>query len=714
MSTVQVIPAAPLQGRAGECDSLCLTLAELSERLGHPLPAESFSENAARCDEGRVAVSDVLQNMRTLSFEGQLLECALAKIPDEAFPLVVFRHSGEALLLHARRQMKNQVAYDVWWPEIQASTHLGAEELEEQLVKTCLLVKPPLHEAPARGLVPHSHSKTGWFWKTLWRYRGYYAEAALGTLLINVLALGGSFFSMTVYDKVLPNEAYASLWVLAIGALIAAVFEFFLRNLRAWVVDKGGKKADLVISSILFRHSMALRMEGRPGSAGAYASNMGSFEGLREFFSSAAVLALADLPFALLFVAVIGAVSGVLWIVPAVAIPVLIFVGLIAQIPLKRLAVEHMKVAGDKHGLLVESIDGLEEIKAARAEGWMVRRWENINALNAKSASQSRLVVSLVSTFSSHVQQLSTMALVVWGVYLINAGDMTMGGLIAATILCGRALSPFANVLALAGRWQQSRSSLEALSMLMQRPVEREEGKRYVTLRHVRGRMGLKGVDFKYPNTELPSLAGFDLSIEPGQKIGLLGKVGSGKSTLLRMMAGYYWSAEGQVTLDNIDLRQIDPALLRKHVGLMGQDARLFKGTLRDNLVMGHTEIEEASVFDVLKNLCLLDWINTLPDGLDTQLGENGAGLSGGQKQLLALARLMLGNPSVVLLDEPTSALDKATEASVIAALKNWIGGRTLVLATHRPSMLELVEAVVVIEQGQVVRSGSRERLSEG
>lgn len=696
----------------GEADSLCVALAQLSECLGYPLPAESFSENAARGDDGRVAVIDVMQNLRMLGFKGQVLDCHLTKLPEEAFPLVVFRHTGDALLLLARIQMQDEVAYDVWWPEIQGSTHVSADALIEQLVKSCLLVKPPLQKSPARGLVVHTHSRTGWFWKTLWQYRGYYAEAALGTLLINLLALGGSFFSMTVYDKILPNEAYTSLWVLAIGTLIAAVFEFFLRNLRAWVVDRGGKKADLVISAILFRHSMALRMEGRPASAGAYANNMGSFEGLREFFSSAAVLAFADLPFVFLFIGVIGAVSGVLWVVPAIAVPILILTGLIAQFPLKRLAAAQMKEAGDKHGLLVESIDGLENIKSARAEGWMVRRWEDINALNAKSASKSRFIISLVGTFSAHVQQLANIALIVWGVYLINSGQMTMGGLIAATMLCGRALTPLSSVLSLAGRWQQSRSSLEALSKLMQRPVERQEGKRYIALRHIRGEIGLQNVHFSYPQSERPSLVGFELNIEAGQKIGLVGKVGSGKSTLLRMVAGYYWSSEGLITLDNIDLKQIDPALLRQHVVLMGQNARLFKGTLRENLIMGHTSIGENSIVSVLESLGLLEWINSLPDGLETSVGENGAGLSGGQQQLMALARLMLSNPSVVLLDEPTSALDQRTEERVVAALKQWLGTRTLLLATHRPGLLKLVDTVVAINQGQLLQIGGRERRS--
>lgn len=693
---------------ANESDALCQVLAALSIVMGHPLPAEAFSENAARTDEGRVAVLDVLQNMRALGYEGQLLDCVLTKMPDEAFPLVAFRHNGDAVLVQARVYKDRQPAYEVWWPEVGGVSQVAGDVLVRQLTATCLLVKPPLHKVSARGLVLDNYSKTGWFWKTLWRYRGYYAEAAIGTVLINVLALAASFFSMTVYDKILPNEAYASLWVLAIGTVIAAVFEFGLRNLRAWIVDRGGNKADLVISSILFRHSMALRMEGRPASAGAYANNMSSFESLREFFSSAAVLALADLPFTFLFIAVIGFVAGQLWIVPALAVPILIIVGLIAQIPLKRLAAEHMQEAGDKHGLLVESIDGLESIKSARAEGWMTRRWEDINALNIKSSSKSRFIISLVSTFSGHVQQLVNIALVIWGVYLINAGSMTMGGLIAATMLSGRALSPLSSVLSLAGRWQQSRTSLETLSTLMERPVEREEGKRYVALRKVNGRIGMQDVHFTYPQSKKPSLTGFNLVIEPGQKVGLVGSIGSGKSTLLRVIAGYYWSDEGLVTLDNIDLRQIDPAMLRQHVVLMAQDARMFKGSLRENLVMGRAGVEETAITSVLETLDLLPWINTLSDGLDTQVGEGGAGVSGGQRQLLVIARLMLSNPSVVLMDEPTSALDQKTEARVVEALKQWLGSRTLILATHRPEMLKLVDTVVAVGRGQVLQVGER------
>lgn len=723
---VDTVRAAASDASSGETDKLCRSLARITELLGQPLPPEAFAENAVRRSDDRVDVRDVLHNLEAQGFQAKILNCPIDAIPDEAFPVVLFRKNGDTLVAHSRIALeavkgKNKTkgkakdssrSYEVWRPELDTVTVSSGAALAEELDEACMFVKAPLRRAE-RGLVKTSKSKTAWFWSTMWQFRGYYVEAAIATVVVNVLALATTLFTMNVYDRVVPNEAYSTLWVLALGTGGAVTLEFVIRNVRSWLVDRGGKKADLVISSMLFRRSMALRMEGKPGSAGAYANNMGSFESLREFFSSAAVIAMADLPFVVLFVAVIGMMSGILWVVPAIVIPALILVGILAQIPLRRLAQKQMEEASDRQGLLVESIDGLETLKANRGEGWMTRRWDDANAMSSKSSGKIRILTALVTSFSSYAQQATTVAIVVWGVYLINTGSLTQGGLIAATMLTGRAIGPVASIMGLAGRWQQCKTALKTLTELMERPVEREESKSYVPLPRPKGALHIKKVAFSYPQAGRKSLDGMELNVAPGQKVALIGRVGSGKSTLLRLAAGFYWGESGVVSLDGIDLRQIDPAVLRQTVGLMGQDSRLFNGTLRENLTMGNTAVSDTRIVTVLESLGLMNWVNDMESGLDSKIGEGGTGLSGGQRQLIAMARLMLSNPSVVLLDEPTSALDTETEQRVIAALKQWMGSKTLLLATHRPSLLSLADTVAVVNNGKIHSLSSKDALAE-
>lgn len=725
-SFADTVRAAASDANAGENDKLCRSLARVTELLGQPLPAEAFAEGAVRRGDDRVEVRDVLHNLEAQGFQAKILNCPIEAIPDEAFPVVLFRKNGDTLVAHSRvaqeptkgkGRRKNKAndsarSYEIWRPELDTVTVTTGAALSEELDDACMFVKAPLRRAE-RGMVKTFKSKTGWFWNTMWQFRGYYVEAAIATVVVNVLALATTLFTMNVYDRVVPNEAYSTLWVLALGTGGAITLEFLIRNVRSWLVDRGGKKADVVISSMLFRRSMALRMEGKPGSAGAYANTMGSFESLREFFSSAAVIAMADLPFVVLFVAVIGMMSGILWVVPAAVIPAMILAGILAQIPLRRLAQKQMEEASDRQGLLVESIDGLETLKANRGEGWMTRRWDDANAMNAKSSGKIRMLTALVTSFSSYAQQATTVAMVVWGVYLINTGSLTQGGLIAATMLTGRAIGPVASIMGLAGRWQQCKTALKTLTELMERPVEREETKSYVPLPRPKGTLQIKKVSFSYPQAERKSLDGLELDVAAGQKVALIGRVGSGKSTLLRLAAGFYWGESGLVSIDGIDLRQVDPAVLRQTVSLMSQDSRLFNGTLRENLTMGNTAISDTRIVSVLDSLGLMTWVNEMASGLDSKIGEGGAGLSGGQRQLIALARLMLSNPSVVLLDEPTSALDTETEQRVIAALKQWIGNKTLLLATHRPSLLSLVDMVAVVNKGKIHSLSSKDALAE-
>jgi ATP-binding cassette subfamily C protein LapB len=464
----------------------------------------------------------------------------------------------------------------------------------------------------------------------------------------------------------------------------------------------------------LLREIMSIRLEHRPQSVGIFASSMRDFESLRDFFSSSSLVLLADMPFVLLFLVLIGIVGGHIVWVPALAVPLLVAVGLWAQRPLMKAMRENMKEAGDKQSVLVESVLNLELLKAHNAESYLQRRWEAANLAGSDSYKTMRSLTNWMMGFTTMIQQLVTVGMVVVGVYLIHANQLTLGGLIASVILSGRAIGPLASVMSLASRFQQARTSLETLDGLMKRPRDRVDGRNYVVPEKVEGAIEALGVEFAYPGEHrIPVIRKLSMNISAAQKVALLGRVGSGKSTLLRLMAGLYAPLAGSVRLDGVDIQQLEPADVRSYIGYVGQEPQLFMGTLRENLTLSDSWISDSKIHDVLKALGLYEMVASHPRGLDMQITEAGGGLSGGQRQLLSIARMMLREPKIVFMDEPTANMDQNTEARVIAVLKNWLQGRTLLMSTHRPQLLEWADAIAVIEAGQCAAYGPKQEMIE-
>jgi ATP-binding cassette, subfamily C, bacterial LapB len=502
------------------------------------------------------------------------------------------------------------------------------------------------------------------------------------------------------------------LWTLAIGTAIAIVMEFIMRWLKARLVDLGGKKADLAINATLLREVMSIRLENRPQSVGTFASSMRDFESLRDFFSSASLVVLADMPFVLLFLAMIAMVGGNLAWIPALAVPLLIAQGLWAQKPLMTAMRANMKEAGDKQSVLVESVLNLELLKAHNAESYLQRRWETSNKAGSDSYKEIRSLTNWIMGFTTAVSQLVTVAMVVVGVYMIHANTLTLGGLIASVILAGRAIGPLSGVMSLASRYQQAVQSLETLDGLMKRPRDRVVGRTYVVPEHIAGALEAQAVEFGYPGEHaIPVIKRLSIKVDAGQRLALLGRVGSGKSTLLRLMAGLYTPLGGSVRLDGVEMQQIEPAEVRSCMGYVGQDPQLFMGTLRENMVLSETWISDAKIIEVLKAMNLYELVASHPRGLDMPITEAGGGLSGGQRQLLSIARMMLRDPQLVFMDEPTANMDGNTEAHVIRVLNDWLKGRTLMMSTHRPQLLEWADTVAVIEAGQCVLSGPKQEM---
>ncbi|WP_233851064.1 type I secretion system permease/ATPase [Paraburkholderia sp. HD33-4] len=698
-------------------DGLLSSVMWVCERYGCGKTTEALTAGLPK--SGMLSPSLALAALSNAGLTAGLVERHLQLLPGHVLPVILLhRRMGGCVLLGRRtnpdKEAKSRVLYQVIVPEIgHEPVEYTQEEMDEIYAGYAILVKPTARVELREGesVEPAGH----WLLGTLWRYRRYYASAALGALLINVLGLASVFFTMNVYDRVVPNQAYVTLWSLAIGVGIAMLFEAISRQVRGHLLDVAGKKADLIMGTILFRRALSIRMEHKPTSAGSFANQLREFESVRDFATSATLSAISDLPFVFVFVGVVFAVGGSLGWVPLLMIPLIIGASLFVQWPLARLMKENFRDASLKQGVLIESIEGLETLKAVGGEGHMQKRWETFSGMAASSSMKSRQISSKAMSFITLLQQLQTVVLVVLGVYLIGAGELTQGALIGTVMLAGRITAPLGQVMGLALRFQQAKAALHSLNSLMAMPVDRDPLRTYLPKPPLSGQITLKDVCFAYPSPDMqpnPSvLKDVNLSIGAGERVAILGRVGSGKSTLLRLMARLYAPVGGQVFTDGLDVEQIDLADWRKAVGYVGQDARLFHGTLRENVMIGRPEASADEFLRVMRLTGLDHFASRHPKGINLPIGEGGLGISGGQRQLVSLARSLLARPQLLLLDEPTSAMDSQTETVFLEHLARATVGQAIVVVTHRPSLLALVDRIVVVEEGKVVADGPKHKI---
>ncbi len=657
----------------------------------------------------RFAPADFVRAAAFHGYAAQVVRRRLAKLSALTLPATLLYKDGGACVL--TRFLSND-KLEVVLPESGfGARELALTELEENYSGYVIFAQPELD-------ADHNHEpegppvrKRGWFWRTLLAYSPYYLESIVAGVLVNLLTVAGSLFVMNVYDRVVPNNAVDTLMVLATGTAIAGGFEFMARTLRAYFLDVAGKKADLVLAGQIFAQALGIRMAARPPSAGVFAAQLREFEAVRDFITSVTLTAVMDLPFVAFFIFVVGLIGGPLYIVPMLAVPVVLLVGLLAQWPLAIATRSTLRDSSQRHGLLIESLEGAEMLKAMRAEGLMLRRYEDYTALSGRSSNHARMISTVVVNFSVFVQQLVTIGVVIWGVHLIGEGDLTIGALIASVMITGRALAPLQTVASLMMRYQHARASYGTLNRLMRQPVERAPGQQFTRRAEIRGEIAMQGVQFAYPNTQAASLQDVNFSIAAGEQVAILGKVGSGKSTLLRLIVGLYQPAKGTVRIDGVDLAQCDPADVRDHIGYVAQDPMLFLGTLRNNIALGRPHADDTAILRAARIAGIDTMIDNHPSGLQMNIGERGQALSGGQRQAVANARAFLVDPRILLLDEPTSAMDHNAEVRYIATVGAYAQGRTMVLVTHKPSMLAMVSRVIVIDAGRVVMDGPRDEV---
>jgi ATP-binding cassette subfamily C protein LapB len=551
-----------------------------------------------------------------------------------------------------------------------------------------------------------------WLMEPMRRNRPIYLKVVLAAVMINIFGLMTSLFTMTVYDRVVPNNATSSLIALSIGLAIIVIFDFILKLLRAYFVDIAGASIDREVGETLFERLLKLRLDLKKGSTGSLTGLMRELEALRDFFTSATLTAVVDLPFIFLTLAVIAMIGGWVVLVPALMIPLVIIVGALTQPAMDRLSAKAMGEGLAKQSVLVETIGGLETVKASGAGPLLARRWDKAMESHGDSSLRQRLIASIGITTATSAGTISYAGVVIVGVAMIAEQQMTMGGLIACSILGGRAVAPLAQISQLLSRMTATRTAYRQLNEMMNLPPEGPE-KDGLKLGRPEGKIEFRNVTFRYPGAAEKTLESINFTIEPGEKVALLGRVGSGKSTIARLLLGLYPPEEGLVMLDGTDIRQLDPADLRRHIGAALQESVLLTGTVRENIGLAREHVDDEELLRAADLSGTHSFMGQIANGYDLRLADRGEGLSGGQRQSIALARALAGRPPVVVFDEPTSAMDAQTETALIQRLQVELADRTLVLITHRPPLLALVSRVILVDRGKIAADGPRDKVMQ-
>ncbi|NQY42854.1 MAG: type I secretion system permease/ATPase [Legionellales bacterium] len=550
-----------------------------------------------------------------------------------------------------------------------------------------------------------------WFWSVILKSYPIYSEVLVASLLVNMFALASPLFVMNVYDRVVPNNAIETLWVLAIGIFIVYSFDIIMKMLRGYFIDSASKRIDAELSSTIFERILGIKLSNLPKSVGTLSNMVYSFEGFRDFITSSTISLLIDLPFVSIFIFIIWYLAGSLALVPLIIAPLVILSGYFIQMPINNLIQHSYRISAEKQAALLESLHGIETIKSLSAEGIQQRKWETITCQGAVINEKLRYYNNLSSNVCMFFQSLATVILVIFGVYKIAAGDLTMGALIASTILTGRAISPMTQVARLMTRYQQSITALHSIDELMKLPVERPKGKTPLQRPQAKGKIEFLNVEFSYPNQKLAALNKISFKINPGEKVGIVGKVGSGKSTIEKLIAGLYEPTNGKILLDDTELKQLDKSEVRRQIAYVSQEIILFYGTMRENIALQAPYVNDSEILKAAQFSGINDFIRLHPDGFDMQIEEGGKNLSGGQKQMIAIARAFLHSPPLILLDEPTSAMDDKSSLFFKRMLQNELKDNTLILVTHRSDMLNIVNRLIIIDKGRIIADGPKNNI---
>lgn len=695
-----ILPDDPLTG--------CLVI--LSRLYHRPVSAQTLTAGLP-LENSRLTPALFVRAAARAELSARVVKRRLHQISALTLPAVLLLNDGRACVATERSE-------DRMWTVIQPESGVGETKLSmealAEMYSGYVIFSRPAFKFDTRAKeesIPRPHQ---WFWGVLKYSWPLYSEVLIASLLINIFAVVTPLFVMNVYDRVVPNQAYDTLWVLAIGVALVYLFDVLMRSMRAYFLDVAGKQVDVTLSARIFEKILGLKAVVRPRSVGGMANSLQEFEMFREFIMSATLTTLIDLPFALLFLFIIFWLGGLPVVaIPLIAIPVIVLFALILQRPLQRVVQESFRVASQRQATLIESLTGIDTIKAVGAETPVQRNWERIIGEQSRLTLKSKLLSSAIVNQASFFQQFAYLAVVVVGVYQIENRALSVGGLIACALLTNRVLAPLSQIANLITRYFQSMQALRGIDQLMQLPVERPVGKSFVHRPEFRGDIEFRNVSFSYPGQEIGALTDLSFRVRQGERVGIIGRIGSGKTTIEKLLVGLYAPSKGSVWLDGIDLQQIDPADLRRNIGYVPQDVMLFFGSVKDNIVLGAPYVDDAAMLRAAEVAGVTEFANRHPMGFDMPVGERGEGLSGGQRQSIATARALLLSTPILLLDEPSNSLDNRSEENFKTRLSEQLEGRTMILVTHRASLLTLVDRLIVMDGGRIIADGPKAQVLE-
>ncbi|MCB1720733.1 MAG: type I secretion system permease/ATPase [Alphaproteobacteria bacterium] len=656
---------------------------------GHSMHPDLFTEAAQR-----------------LGLRTQIVKKAkITDISEAVLPAVLILQGKRACVL-----LSGSTAPEIYDPATGQKKQVKLRELQQDYAGYCILTQAlPEFTNPYAAASEEDHRH--WFWSLVNQNKGIFAMVLLGAVFINLFGLASPLFIMNVYDRVIPNNAIETGWALGIGALVVFVFDLIMRSLRAYLLDLAGRRVDVIATRRIYDQVLNMRLCERPKSSGAFANMLRDFDSVRDFFTSATITALVDLPFTLFFLFIIYKLGGPIAFILLGLLGAVLVIGLILQVPLKALVRKAARSAESKHGMLVETIHGLETIKAIGADGAFRARYGALVGENAAYGQSSRMVSGLGINAATFIQQIASVVIVLSGMYLVADGALTVGGLIACVILSGRALAPVGQIANLLTRYHQASGALATLDSIMNKPVERPASRNFLHRPDIKGKITFDQVGFEYPGVKRAVLDKVSFTINPGERVAIIGRIGSGKSTTARLMMGLYEPTAGHILADDTDYQQIDPADLRRSLAYIAQDVVLFTGSVRDNIAASCPSASEEDILAAAKAAGVHEFVSRHPMGYDAPVGEHGEGLSGGQRQAIALARAMLIKPKVLICDEPTNAMDMQAEIAFKSYVENEIEGKTFILITHKHTMLEMVDRLILLDQGRLIMDGPREEV---
>jgi len=691
-------------------DPLLDCLVELTRIHGRPSTRAALSAGLPLPREG-LTPSLFARTAARAGFSSKVVRRPLRKIDPALLPVILLLEGNEACLLLSWDET-GETARLLLPDSGQGSVTLSRDELEARYSGIAIFARPHFRfdqRTPEMEKTTQKH----WFWSAFEDQLPVFRDVLAAAVLINLFALAMPLFTMNVYDRVVPNFAVETLWIFAGGLLLVLGTDYVLRLLRGHFIDLASSRIDLKLSSLIMERVLGMRLDNRPASVGSFAANLRSFESIRDFIASATVTALIDLPFALLFLLVVVWISWPLVFLPILGAIGVVIYSYVIQHKLHELSETTFRAAALRNATLVESLTALETIKAHAAEGLMQAKWEKTAAFLSRVSAEMRLLSSSAINGVATLQQLVNLAVVVGGVYLIHEGMLTMGGLIACTMLASRAMAPLGQIVGLLLQFQHAQTALKSLEQIMQMPTERAAETAFIHRPEMEGEIEFRDVQFAYPGSTEPSLQGISFHIKAGEHVVVIGRIGSGKTTLQKLMLGLYVPSAGTVRMDGVDLRQLDPADVRRNVGYVAQDSMLIYGSLRENITIGAPYADDQAVVAAAEMGGLTQFVNRHPQGFDMVIGERGDSLSGGQRQGVAIARAVMLDPPILLLDEPTSAMDFTSEVEFKKRLKIFAAHKTVIIVTHRTSLLELADRIIVLDDGKIVADGPRQAVLE-